>query len=153
MKKLVLGLLLFAVALSSGALSSKAHAQSNVRPIYGAPGNNSTPVDTTHPLPVTSGGGGGTIPVFGAIVGYVQITPTIATGLTSPPAAATFAVIAAEAGNVRWRADGTAPTATVGMPFWGTAFLTVPLAYFGSIQFINMTGSTSVLNVMYYQGS
>ena len=46
--------------------------------------------------------------------GYTQLASlSAATGLT-PPAGSRYVLLTAEAQNVRWRADGTAPTATVG---------------------------------------
>lgn len=88
-------------------------------------------------------------------LGYQQITPNTATGLTVPANApdgskqqATFAVITPEGQNVRWRDDGTSPTASVGMPIYvGTSFL-----YDGdltNIKFINMVAGGKV-NVSYY---
>lgn len=82
------------------------------------------------------------------ILGYVQLTSlATAVGLTVP-VGATFAIIQAEAQAVRWRDDGTAPTATVGM--------TVPagseLRYDGNlrgIQFIEAAASAK-LNISFY---
>ena len=88
-------------------------------------------------------------------LGYQQITPNTATGLTVPANApdgskqqATFAIITPEGQNVRWRDDGTDPTASVGMPiFVGTSLL-----YDGNLtnlRFINMVTGCRV-NVSYY---
>lgn len=88
-------------------------------------------------------------------LGYQQITPNTATGLTVPANApdgskqqATFAIITPEGQNVRWRDDGTAPTASVGMPIYvGTSLL-----YDGNltnIKFINMVAGGKI-NVSYY---
>lgn len=89
-------------------------------------------------------------------MGYQQITSlSAATGLTVPPCSPnglnqkpTFALIVAEGQNVRWRDDGTAPTATVGMPL----VVGVPLQYDGSldkIQFIEQVAGAK-LNISYY---
>lgn len=88
--------------------------------------------------------------------GYQQIaTLTSAQSLTVPTvspmgfkAQPTLAVIVAETQGVRWRDDGTAPTASVGMPLAAG----VPLNYDGDltkIQFIEQT-SAAKLNVSYY---
>lgn len=88
-------------------------------------------------------------------LGYQQITPNSATALTVPARApdgskqqATFAIITPEGQNVRWRDDGTDPTASVGMPIYvGTSLL-----YDGNltnIKFINMVAGGKV-NVSYY---
>ena len=92
------------------------------------------------------------------IFGYQQITSlSSAQALTVPSiipngigmnAKPTFALIIAEGQAVRWRDDGTAPTASVGMPLP----VGVPLQYDGdlkNIQFIEQT-SGAKLNISYY---
>jgi len=89
-------------------------------------------------------------------LGYQQITDLSASiGLTIPTLAPdgsnqkpTFALIICETQGVRWRDDGTAPTASVGMPLAAG----VPLQYDGDlnkIRFIQQTASAK-LNVSYY---
>jgi hypothetical protein len=81
-------------------------------------------------------------------LGYQQITSlNSAAGLT-PPQGATLALIVPETQNVRWRDDGTNPTASVGMP----VFVGASLSYdgdFNKIKFIEETASAK-LNVSYY---
>lgn len=81
-------------------------------------------------------------------LGYQQITSlSSAAALTVPPGA-TLALIVPEAQNVRWRDDGTAPTATVGMPIYVGA----SLSYDGDlnkIRFIEETASAKI-NVSFY---
>lgn len=48
-------------------------------------------------------------------LGYQQITDLSASVGLTVPVGSTLAVIQAESQNVRWRDDGTDPTATVGM--------------------------------------
>jgi len=83
-------------------------------------------------------------------LGYAQIAAgTTAAGLTVP-AGATLALIKAETADVRWRDDGTAPTATVGFPLGSSDPV---FAYSGSlsaIQFIAQSGSP-VLNVAFFR--
>jgi hypothetical protein len=85
---------------------------------------------------------------FAAPLGYQQIAVlTAATGLTVP-AGARVALIVAEAQAVRWRDDGTNPSATVGM----TLAVGDVLEYGGNlaaIKFIEQTASAK-LNVSYY---
>jgi len=89
-------------------------------------------------------------------LGYQQITSlSSATGLTVPTtdknglnAKPTLALIVADAQNVRWRDDGVAPTASVGMPLAKG----VTLQYDGDlskIRFIEELGG-AVLNISYY---
>jgi hypothetical protein len=89
-------------------------------------------------------------------LGYQQITDlSSATGLTVPTLSPdgsnqkpTFALIVAETQGVRWRDDGTAPTASVGMPLAAG----IPLQYDGDlnkIKFIQQTASAK-LNISYY---
>lgn len=89
-------------------------------------------------------------------LGYQQITslsssaaltvPSVdANGLSVKP---TIAIIVAETAGIRWRDDGTAPTATVGMPLAAG----VTLQYDGDltrIRFIQQTAG-AILNVSYY---
>lgn len=89
-------------------------------------------------------------------LGYQQITDlSSAVGLTVPTLAPdgsyqkpTFALIISETQGVRWRDDGTSPTASVGMPLAAG----VPLQYDGDlnkIKFIQQTASAK-LNIIYY---
>jgi hypothetical protein len=89
-------------------------------------------------------------------IGYQQITSLSSaqnltvpdldlTGLNQKP---TFALITPETQGVRWRDDGIAPTATVGMPLAAG----VTLQYDGNlknIRFIEQAGSAK-LNISYY---
>jgi hypothetical protein len=88
--------------------------------------------------------------------GYQQITSlNSATGLTVPTVTPNglkvqpvFALIVAEGAPVRWRDDGTNPTASVGMPL----AVGVPLQYDGNLQnirFIEQSASAK-LNISYY---
>lgn len=88
-----------------------------------------------------------------ACLGYQQIgTVTTATALTVPSnplrGIPTFAIIQAEAQAVRWRDDGTDPTAAIGMviPAGGE------LRYDGDLKGIRFIESTvgAKLNVSYY---
>lgn len=82
-----------------------------------------------------------------ACLGYQQILPSVSTALTVP-ATATYAIIQAEAQAVRWRDDGVAPTAAIGM----TIAAGGELRYDGNlttIRFIEATASAK-LNVSYY---
>jgi hypothetical protein len=89
-------------------------------------------------------------------MGYQQISSlSAASGLTTPQITpnglaekAIFALIVAEGAPVRWRDDGTAPTASVGMPL----AIGVPLQYDGDlnkIQFIEQSASAKI-NISYY---
>jgi hypothetical protein len=81
-------------------------------------------------------------------LGYQQITSlSSAAGLT-PPQGATLALIVPETNNVRWRDDGTNPTASVGMPIYIGASLSYD-GDFNKIKFIEVTASAK-LNVSYY---
>jgi hypothetical protein len=95
------------------------------------------------PGPVVTGAGG-------ASLGYQQIsaaTLAAATGLTIPTGAS-IAVVRVDTAPVRWRDDGTAPTAAIGMQMLSTdpPFMFDNLA---SLKFILASGSP-VLNVSYY---
>jgi hypothetical protein len=84
----------------------------------------------------------------GKALGYDQITSLgSAVGLT-PPSGALVAVIVAEGAAVRWRDDGTAPTATVGMPLPAGGQMTYA-GDLGAIQFIEQADGAA-LDVSYY---
>lgn len=82
-------------------------------------------------------------------LGFSQITGMSAsTGLGSVPAGTTRALIQAEAQTIRWRDDGTAPTATVGM----NLLVGIVLEYRGVMSAFKMIQATSgaIANVSYY---
>ena len=81
-------------------------------------------------------------------LGYQQLsTLTSSIGLTVP-VGATMALIVPETQGIRWRDDGTAPTASVGMPVAAGSFLNYD-GDLNKIRFIEQTAS-SKLNVSYY---
>lgn len=97
-----------------------------------------------------------TLKAVTSCIGYQQITSlSAATGLTVPATdkngnkqQPTFALIIAESKDVRWRDDGTDPTASVGMPL----AIGVPLQYDGDltrIKFIE-TAASAKINISYY---
>lgn len=81
--------------------------------------------------------------------GYQQLTSLSAAASLTVPAGSRWALITPETQAVRWRDDGTNPTATVGMPiaigvsFWYTGEMS-------AIKFIEQTASAK-LNVTYYK--
>lgn len=80
-------------------------------------------------------------------VGYEQITGLTSAKHLTPPVGATTAVISVSGAPVRWRDDGVAPTATVGMPqAIGTMIYNASLS---AIQFIQQS-ATATLDVNYY---
>lgn len=90
------------------------------------------------------------------VLGYQQIVGAAAsTALTVPTrdlngmnVEPTLALIVVEGQSVRWRDDGTAPTASVGMPILANGML----SYDGdltNIRFIQ-TAATATINITYY---
>lgn len=85
-----------------------------------------------------------------APLGYEQITSLTAAKSLTVPSGANFAIITVSTAAVRWRDDGTAPTASLGMPL---ATNDEPMEYSGTltaIQFIAQSGNP-VLDVSYYR--
>jgi hypothetical protein len=81
-------------------------------------------------------------------VGYEQITSLSSAESLTVPKNARWALIIPETQAVRWRDDGTDPSATVGMPL----AVGQPLQYTGSlagIRFIEQTASAKI-NIAYY---
>jgi len=81
-------------------------------------------------------------------LGYQQITNVSASTALTVPAGAVRALIQPQTQAVRWRDDGTAPSATVGMPLAvGTT-----LDYDGDLTAIRFfeQAASAALNVVYY---
>ena len=89
-------------------------------------------------------------------LGYVQMTSiTAAVGLTGIPAGAKGALFVVEVARVRWRDDGTAPTATVGMALDPVSSTVVgePFYYQGDLRDVQVIGASgAILNISYYGG-
>lgn len=82
-------------------------------------------------------------------LGYQQISGlSSATGFTIP-AGASVAIVTPQTQAVRWRDDGTDPSATVGYPLAVGSELTYDSAKLAKIKFFEQTAS-AVLNVCYY---
>jgi hypothetical protein len=84
--------------------------------------------------------------------GYQQVTVTTLQSLTIPAAcnsAPVLAVITAEVQAVRYRDDGVAPTASVGMPL----AVGTPIEYQGTISALQFIAQTSggIVNILFYK--
>lgn len=81
-------------------------------------------------------------------LGYQQITSLSSATALTVPRGAIVALIQPQTQAVRWRDDGTNPTASVGMPL--AIGETLPYTgYLESIKFIEQTASAA-LNISYY---
>ncbi len=82
-------------------------------------------------------------------LGYQQITSLASAAKLTVPQGATMAILEAETEAVRWRDDGTAPTASIGM----LLETDTPYEYSGDLSAIQFIATTSgaVLDVSYYQ--
>lgn len=81
-------------------------------------------------------------------LGYQQIIDLTNAVLLVPPTGATFAVIQAEAAPVRWRDDGVAPTAAIGMRLPQNSELRLDAVLVG-VRFIQEAAGAK-LNISYY---
>lgn len=81
--------------------------------------------------------------------GYQQITTLGTVQTLNVPAGATVALIHAQGQDVRYRDDGSDPTATVGMPIPAGGSLTYN-GDLGTLRFIEQAAGAG-LNVLYYQ--
>jgi hypothetical protein len=81
-------------------------------------------------------------------LGYQQITSLSSAQALTVPSGATMALIAPETKDVRWRDDGTAPTASVGMPL----VVGTTLNYDGDLKRIRFiqTDTSAAINISYY---
>lgn len=80
-------------------------------------------------------------------LGYEQLTNITTAQKINPPVGTVLIIGVAEGAPVRWRDDGIAPTAKIGMPV-GDFEYTGALKN-SNIQFIG-TDATSVMNLSYY---
>lgn len=88
-------------------------------------------------------------PIVGDLTYQQMTTLNVAIGLSNVPTGTVFAWIQAETQSVRWRADGTNPTSSVGQIIAAGA----TLEYSGSmsaIKFIESTASAK-LNITYFR--
>jgi hypothetical protein len=83
-------------------------------------------------------------------LGYQQITSLSSATALTIPAGAQYALITCEVANVRWRDDGSAPTASVGMILATGSTLVYEVGNLALIQFIQVS-SGAILNVSYYR--
>jgi hypothetical protein len=83
-----------------------------------------------------------------AALGYQQIVSLSSATALSPPTGANAALIHAEGADVRWRDDGTAPSASVGMllPAGGELYFDGSLSGFRAIQ----VSAGAKINISYY---
>jgi hypothetical protein len=94
----------------------------------------------------------GTLPSgTGLPLGYQQIAAiqSNAVATLTVPAGALSAIVEVEAQAVRYRDDGTAPTATVGVPIAAGARIAF-YGFLGALQFIAQVNG-AILNVSYYK--
>lgn len=99
---------------------------------------------------VTQGSGTSVFTLPYIPLGYQQITSLAAVQTLAVPSGATAALIMSEIASVRYRDDGTKPTATVGMLLNAGGS---PLLYAGNlaaIAFIQVSAA-AILNVLYYK--
>lgn len=82
-------------------------------------------------------------------LGYQQLTSLAGSTALTVPAGAVEAFIVCETQTVRWRDDGVAPTASVGMPLPVNA----ALPYVGKLSAFRLieTTASATCNVSYYQ--
>ncbi len=87
------------------------------------------------------------------VLGFEQVSVTgTAAALTNIPAGTERAWLQAESANVRWRADGTDPTASVGMIIYSTDVRITEISTAAGLRaakFIAATGSPK-LNITYF---
>lgn len=82
-------------------------------------------------------------------LGYQQITSLSAATALTVPSGTLMAIITPETQAVRWRDDGTNPTATIGYPLAVGTELQYTAAQLSKLKFIEQTASAT-LNICYY---
>lgn len=112
------------------------------------------PVASGNPVPVTGASTAG-IPTAVAQasmvpLGYQKLTVDDSVDSLTVPAGATHAIVACETAKVRWRDDGSNPTATDGMPLEAgdVVEFTTTLS---TLRFLRATGTSATLHISYYR--
>lgn len=82
-------------------------------------------------------------------LGYQQITSLSSAQALTVPAGTMLALIIPQTQSVRWRDDGTSPTASVGQPLAVGQELEYDSANIASLKFIEQTASAAI-NVTYF---
>jgi hypothetical protein len=82
-------------------------------------------------------------------LGYQQLTSLSAAAALTVPAGTILAMCTPETQAVRWRDDGTSPTASVGYPLPVGAELRYDAGGLAALKFIEQVASAK-LNVVYY---
>lgn len=82
-------------------------------------------------------------------IGYQQLTSLAASTALTVPTGAIEALIVCESQSIRWRDDGVAPTASVGMPL----AVGVSFPYMGTLSTLRLiqTTASATCNVSYYK--
>jgi len=70
--------------------------------------------------------------------------------LPIPPANSAVAQVTVEGGNIRYRPDGVSPTGDIGVLILKGAMFTISRTMFNATAFVNATGQTASLDVVYY---
>ncbi len=104
-------------------------------------------------IPVWFPGGGAPVPPGSAIVEYVQVEDLSSAVPLTAPEGADVAVVQVNAGIVRYRRDGVAPTGDVGMLLYATGPNVAFYAPFDDLEFIQKTGSTASLNIEWWNSN
>jgi hypothetical protein len=82
-------------------------------------------------------------------LGYEQITGLSSVKALTVPTGTSMVIVTAETQGVRWRGDGTDPTATVGYPLASGNEMVFTAGNFTALRFIEQTASAK-LNVYYF---
>lgn len=93
---------------------------------------------------VSKGGGLDQVGTAATSTGYQQLTSLSSAAGVSVPAGSTYCIAIAEGGSVRYRGDGSAPTATIGVPMAVGQPFSFRLLSFTSLQFIQVSATASV---------
>lgn len=82
-------------------------------------------------------------------LGYVQVTGLSAATALTIPAGTALVLVIPQTQAVRWRDDGTSPTASVGYPLAVGSELRYDGANMGALKFIEQAASAAI-NVTFY---
>lgn len=100
------------------------------------------------PTPICAATSSSVKPMVG---GYQQLTVSTSAVALTVPAGALYAVAILEITNgIRYRDDGTNPTATVGMPIAGGGWFPICALQLAPMRLIRSGAADAVVNISYY---
>lgn len=126
-------------------------AEAGLRPLRGAVWRYDSSLSAFVPVGIQGLDNGGMFVTDAPLdcLSYVQVTDLSSAVALSPPSGAKYAQIRVESADARYRGDGVAPTASIGMPLEDGEEVWWTVATLADTQFIEQSASAT-LNIHYF---